>query len=98
MKFSLLLELQNAPPTPETERQLFHDTVAQAVLAEECGYGVWAVEHHGLFEYPHCSASEVLLSCLAMRRGESRARERMPDHRRLARELDTVIPVCDRPD
>lgn len=68
MKFSLLLELQIAAPTPDTERQLFHDTVTQAVLAEECGYhGVWAVEHHGLYEYSHCSAPEVLLSYLAAR-------------------------------
>lgn len=68
MKFSLLLELQLASPTAATERQLFHDTVAQAVLADECGYhGVWAVEHHGLYEYSHCSAPEVLLSYIAAR-------------------------------
>ncbi len=68
MKFSLLLELQIASPTPATEQQLFHDTVAQAVLADELGYhGVWAVEHHGLYEYSHSSAPEVLLSFIAAR-------------------------------
>jgi alkanesulfonate monooxygenase SsuD/methylene tetrahydromethanopterin reductase-like flavin-dependent oxidoreductase (luciferase family) len=68
MKFSLLLELQIASPTPVSEQQLFHDTVAQAVLADELGYhGVWAVEHHGLYEYSHSSAPEVLLSYIAGR-------------------------------
>jgi alkanesulfonate monooxygenase SsuD/methylene tetrahydromethanopterin reductase-like flavin-dependent oxidoreductase (luciferase family) len=68
MKFSLLLELQLASPTAATERQLFHDTIDQALLADECGYhGVWAVEHHGLYEYSHCSAPEVLLSFIAAR-------------------------------
>lgn len=68
MKFSLLIELQIASPTPATERQLFHDAVAEAMLADELGYhGVWAVEHHGLYEYSHSSAPEVLLSYLAAR-------------------------------
>src|SRR5690242_447168 len=68
VQFSLLLELQLAHSTPATERQLFHDTVTQAVLAEELGYhGVWAVEHHGLYEYSHSSAPEVLLAFIAAR-------------------------------
>ena len=68
MKFSLLLELQISFPTAATERQAFHDAVEQAELAEELGFeGVWAVEHHGLLEYSHCSAPEVLLSFIAAR-------------------------------
>jgi alkanesulfonate monooxygenase SsuD/methylene tetrahydromethanopterin reductase-like flavin-dependent oxidoreductase (luciferase family) len=68
MKFSLFLEIQIASPTPIVERQAFHDAVAQAVLADEAGYhGVWAVEHHGLYEYSHCSAPEVLLGYIAAR-------------------------------
>lgn len=68
MRFSLLIEIQLSFPTPESERRAFHDAVAQAVLAEALGYdGVWAVEHHGLFEYSHCSAPEVLLSFIAGR-------------------------------
>jgi alkanesulfonate monooxygenase SsuD/methylene tetrahydromethanopterin reductase-like flavin-dependent oxidoreductase (luciferase family) len=44
------------------------DTVEQGVLAEQLGYdGVWAVEHHGLVEYSHLSAPEVLLSFIAAR-------------------------------
>jgi len=66
MRFSLLLEAQIDSPTPELERRALLDAVAQGVLAEELGYdGVWAVEHHGLVEYSHCSAPEVLLSFIA---------------------------------
>lgn len=68
MKFSLLIELQIASPTRASEAQAFHDCVEQAVLADQLGYhGVWAVEHHGLYEYSHCSAPEVLLSYIAAR-------------------------------
>jgi alkanesulfonate monooxygenase SsuD/methylene tetrahydromethanopterin reductase-like flavin-dependent oxidoreductase (luciferase family) len=66
MKFSLLLEVQISHPTPALEQQAFHDCVEQAVLADELGYhGVWATEHHGLYEFAHCSAPEVLLSYIA---------------------------------
>ncbi len=68
MKFSLLIEVQISFPTPALERQALHDAVEQAVLADTLGYhGVWAVEHHGLFEYSHCSAPEVLLAFIAAR-------------------------------
>ncbi len=68
MKFSLFFEIQIAGPTPERERQTFLDCVEQAVLADEIGYhAVWAVEHHGLFEYAHSSAPEVFLAFVAAR-------------------------------
>jgi alkanesulfonate monooxygenase SsuD/methylene tetrahydromethanopterin reductase-like flavin-dependent oxidoreductase (luciferase family) len=68
MKFSILLELQLAGPTPERERQLFHDCVAQVELADRLGYhAVWEVEHHGLYEYSHSSAPEIFLSYVAAR-------------------------------
>jgi alkanesulfonate monooxygenase SsuD/methylene tetrahydromethanopterin reductase-like flavin-dependent oxidoreductase (luciferase family) len=68
MKFSLLIELQIDSPTSASERQAFLDCVEQAVLADELGYHcLWAVEHHGLFEYSHCSAPEVLLAYIAAR-------------------------------
>ena len=66
MKFSLFFEMQISEPTRESERQTFHDCVAQAVLAEEVGFdGIWEVEHHGLYEYSHSSAPEVFLSFVA---------------------------------
>jgi alkanesulfonate monooxygenase SsuD/methylene tetrahydromethanopterin reductase-like flavin-dependent oxidoreductase (luciferase family) len=68
MKFSLFIEVQLGDPTPAAERRAFHECVEQAVMADELGYhAVWAVEHHGLFEYSHCSAPEVLLAYIAAR-------------------------------
>jgi alkanesulfonate monooxygenase SsuD/methylene tetrahydromethanopterin reductase-like flavin-dependent oxidoreductase (luciferase family) len=66
VKFSLFFEMQISDPTPQAEAQLFHDCVAQAVLADELGYHcVWEVEHHGLFEYSHSSAPETFLAFVA---------------------------------
>ena len=66
MRFSLFFNLQLTDPTPERERAIIHDTVAQAVLAEELGYdGIWVVEHHGLYEYSHCSSPESILAFIA---------------------------------
>lgn len=68
MRFSLMLEGQISEPTPATERQMFHDMVAQSVLADELGYhAVWATEHHGLYEFSHSSAPESLLAFIAAR-------------------------------
>jgi alkanesulfonate monooxygenase SsuD/methylene tetrahydromethanopterin reductase-like flavin-dependent oxidoreductase (luciferase family) len=50
------------------ERAAFHEAVAQAEFADQLGYHeVWAVEHHGLSEYSHCSAPEILLAYIAAR-------------------------------
>jgi alkanesulfonate monooxygenase SsuD/methylene tetrahydromethanopterin reductase-like flavin-dependent oxidoreductase (luciferase family) len=68
MRFSLLLQVQVASPTRERERAALLDAVEQGVLAEQLGYdGVWATEHHGLVEYSHSSAPEILLSFIAAR-------------------------------
>lgn len=68
MKFSLLYEMQLSGPTKASEEKLFRDAVEQAVLADQLGYhAVWAVEHHGLFEYSHSSAPEIFLSFVAAR-------------------------------
>jgi alkanesulfonate monooxygenase SsuD/methylene tetrahydromethanopterin reductase-like flavin-dependent oxidoreductase (luciferase family) len=68
MKFSLFIEAQLADGRPPAEQQMFHDIVAQAELADALGFhAIWAVEHHGLYEYSHCSAPEVLLAFIAAR-------------------------------
>jgi len=68
MEFSMIFEAQIAGPTPEKERQVMHDCVEQAVLAEKMGFDrVWAVEHHCLHQYAHMSAPEVFLSFVAAR-------------------------------
>lgn len=66
MKFSLFYEMQIADPTPQTQAQIFHDCLEQARLADDLGYHcIWAVEHHGLYEYSHSSAPEIFLSFVA---------------------------------
>jgi alkanesulfonate monooxygenase SsuD/methylene tetrahydromethanopterin reductase-like flavin-dependent oxidoreductase (luciferase family) len=66
MKFSMIFEAQLADPSRESERQMMHDCVEQAVLAEEVGFDrVWAVEHHSLKWYAHMSAPEVFLTWVA---------------------------------
>ena len=68
MKFSLFFELQPDDASVGAERRVFSECVQQALLADELGYHeVWAVEHHGLQEYSHCSSPEVLLGYLAGR-------------------------------
>lgn len=68
MKFSLLIEIQLAEPSASAERCAFAECIEQATRADELGYyGVWAVEHHGLREYSHCSSPEVLLGFIAAR-------------------------------
>jgi alkanesulfonate monooxygenase SsuD/methylene tetrahydromethanopterin reductase-like flavin-dependent oxidoreductase (luciferase family) len=68
VKFSMIFEAQLANPTPERERQLIHDCIDQAVLAEEMGFDrVWAVEHHALYWYAHMSAPEIFLTAVAAR-------------------------------
>ncbi|MCM1948811.1 LLM class flavin-dependent oxidoreductase [Streptomyces sp. G2] len=68
MKFSMIFEAQLVDPTPARERQVIHDCVEQAVLAEEMGFDrIWAVEHHSLVRYAHMSASEIFLTWVAAR-------------------------------
>ncbi|MGW0532386.1 LLM class flavin-dependent oxidoreductase [Streptomyces sp. NPDC003032] len=68
MKFSVIFEAQLADPTVEREHQVIHDSVEQAVLAEEVGFDrVWAVEHHSLKWYAHMSAPEIFLTWVAAR-------------------------------
>ena len=69
MKFGIFYELQLPKPWgPDDERQLVQDALAQVELADRLGIDyAWAVEHHFLEEYSHCSASEVFLSAAAAR-------------------------------
>lgn len=68
MRFSLFYEMQISQPDGARELQLFRDCVEQVVLADSLGYhAVWAVEHHGLYEYSHSSAPEIFLAFVAAR-------------------------------
>ncbi len=60
--------MQISEPGAASERRLFHDCAEQAVLADALGYqGIWAAEHHGLYEYAHSSAPEIFLAYVAAR-------------------------------
>jgi alkanesulfonate monooxygenase SsuD/methylene tetrahydromethanopterin reductase-like flavin-dependent oxidoreductase (luciferase family) len=66
MKFSMIFEAQIVDTSRESEFQIMHDSVEQAVLAEEVGFDkVWAVEHHCLQWYAHMSAPETFLAFVA---------------------------------
>jgi alkanesulfonate monooxygenase SsuD/methylene tetrahydromethanopterin reductase-like flavin-dependent oxidoreductase (luciferase family) len=69
MKFGIFYELQLPRPWgPDDERRLVQDALAQVELADKLGVDyAWAVEHHFLEEYSHCSASEVFLAAAAAR-------------------------------
>lgn len=69
MKFGIFYELQLPKPwAPDDERRLVQDALAQVELADRLGIDyAWAVEHHFLEEYSHCSASEVFLAAAAAR-------------------------------
>lgn len=69
MRFGVFYELQLPKPwTPDDEHRLVQNALAQVELADRLGIDyAWAVEHHFLDEYSHCSASEVFLSACAAR-------------------------------
>ncbi|OJT20225.1 luciferase [Archangium sp. Cb G35] len=49
------------------EHRLFQETLEQAKLADEMGYGVWwQVEHHAAGEFSYSSAPECMLTAIAM--------------------------------
>ncbi len=69
MKFGIFYEHQIPRPWQDgDESRLFHDALAQVELADHLGIEyVWAVEHHFLEEYSHCSAPEVFLAACSQR-------------------------------
>jgi alkanesulfonate monooxygenase SsuD/methylene tetrahydromethanopterin reductase-like flavin-dependent oxidoreductase (luciferase family) len=69
MRFGVFYELQLPKPWGvDDEYQLVQDALEQVVLADRLGLDyAWAVEHHFLEEYSHCSASEVFLAAAAAR-------------------------------
>ena len=69
MKFGVFYELQLPKPWNEgDEAKLFNEALEQIELADKLGYDhTWAVEHHFLDEYSHCSAPEVFLAAAAAR-------------------------------
>jgi len=68
VKFGVFYELSVPRPwTQDAERQVYLNALEQVRLADELGFhSVWAVEHHFLEEYSHCSAPELFLTACAM--------------------------------
>ena len=69
MKFGIFLEMQLPKPWgPDDERLMVQEALEQVELADRLGLDhAWAVEHHFLEEYSHCSASDVFLAAAAAR-------------------------------
>jgi alkanesulfonate monooxygenase SsuD/methylene tetrahydromethanopterin reductase-like flavin-dependent oxidoreductase (luciferase family) len=68
MQFGLFFELSVPRPfSGGIERAVYERSLEQVRLADALGFDtVWAVEHHFLEEYSHCSAPEVFLTACAM--------------------------------
>jgi alkanesulfonate monooxygenase SsuD/methylene tetrahydromethanopterin reductase-like flavin-dependent oxidoreductase (luciferase family) len=67
VEFGLLFELQ-AGDSPQAEAEIWCQGIEQAELADQSGFdAVWAVEHHFLVGYAHCSAPEVFLGAVSQR-------------------------------
>src|SRR5512143_2798820 len=68
MRFGIFYELSVPRPfAPGVERTVYENALEQVRLADALGFDtVWAVEHHFLEEYSHCSAPELFLTACAM--------------------------------
>jgi alkanesulfonate monooxygenase SsuD/methylene tetrahydromethanopterin reductase-like flavin-dependent oxidoreductase (luciferase family) len=67
MKFGIAYEISVPRPwTRESEKTVYDRCIEQVKLADELGFDfIWAVEHHFLEEYSHCSSPELFLSACA---------------------------------
>ncbi|MBJ6764607.1 LLM class flavin-dependent oxidoreductase [Myxococcaceae bacterium JPH2] len=70
MRLDIFSEMQHPKERwsgPNHEHDLIQETLAQARLADEMGYGVWwQVEHHTAVEFSYSSAPECMLTAIAM--------------------------------
>ncbi len=67
MKFGIFFELSVPRPLGKVaEHHVYVNALEQCRVADELGFDhVWAVEHHFLEEYSHCSSPEVFLAAVA---------------------------------
>ncbi len=96
MRFGVFYELQLPKPWDgDAEYQLVQEAIEQVQLADQIGIEhAWAVEHHFLEEYSHCSASEVFLSALAAKTKQIRLgfgiRQVIPNYNHPSRTAEAV--------
>ena len=99
MRFGVFYELQLPRPWNDgDEHRLFADALEQIVLADRIGIDyAWAVEHHFLEEYSHCSAPEVFLAAAAGRTSRIRLghgiRQVIPHYNHPARTAECVASL-----
>jgi alkanesulfonate monooxygenase SsuD/methylene tetrahydromethanopterin reductase-like flavin-dependent oxidoreductase (luciferase family) len=96
MRFGVFYELQLPKPwTPDSEHRLIREAIEQVQLADRIGIDyAWAVEHHFLDEYSHCSASDVFLTALAAKTKRIRVgfgiRQVIPNYNHPSRTAEAV--------
>ena len=96
MRFGVFYELQLPKPWGEdAEHRLIKEAIEQVKLADRLGIDhAWAVEHHFLDEYSHCSASDVFLTALAAKTENIRIgfgiRHVIPNYNHPARTAESV--------
>jgi|TARA_B100000315_G_scaffold251066_1_gene285226 alkanesulfonate monooxygenase SsuD/methylene tetrahydromethanopterin reductase-like flavin-dependent oxidoreductase (luciferase family) len=96
MRFGVFYELQLPKPWGEdAEHRLIKEAIEQVQLADRLGIDhAWAVEHHFLDEYSHCSASDVFLTALAAKTENIRVgfgiRHVIPKYNHPARTAESV--------
>ncbi|MDH4075029.1 MAG: LLM class flavin-dependent oxidoreductase [Acidimicrobiia bacterium] len=96
MKFGLMYELQIPKPwDEESEYHIIQEATEQVILGDKLGIDhAWAVEHHFLEEYSHCSASDVFLASLAAKTERIRIglgiRQVIPNYNHPSRSAETV--------
>ena len=96
MRFGVFYELQLPKPWKENaDHELVHQALAQVQLADRLGIDyAWAVEHHFLDEYSHCSASDVFLTACAATTKNIRVgfgiRQVIPNYNHPARTAESV--------
>ncbi len=96
MRFGVFYELQLPKPWDElAEHRLIQEAIEQVQLADRIGIDyAWAVEHHFLDEYSHCSASDVFLTALAAKTENIRVgfgiRQVIPNYNHPSRTAESV--------
>ncbi len=96
MRFGVFYELQLPKPWSEdAELRLINEAIEQVQLADRLGIdNAWAVEHHFLDEYSHCSASDVFLTALAAKTQHIRVgfgiRQVIPNYNHPSRTAESV--------
>lgn len=99
MRFGLFYELQLPKPWDDhAEQRMFNEALDQLVLADKLGIDhAWAVEHHFLDEYSHCSSPEIFLAAAAARTQNIRLghgiRQVIPNYNHPARTAEGIATL-----